>query len=122
MASTTFEAAKRCPKCDTPGEEVSRSPAKGGRPGTMVALVYCRNGQEDANGVVSGSCRWFNTAWPIQINPDGTVPIIDHTKTEKEYPGLLPDEQQERYLASVQRQLDMEQKPGAEVRNPHSER
>lgn len=32
-------------------------------------------------------CRWYNTGWPIQINPDGTVPDpIDNREREKSYP------------------------------------
>jgi hypothetical protein len=114
MASTTLEEAKKCARCSLPGEQVSESPAPtsaGLRPGTLVIMVYCRNEE----------CRWYNTGWPIQVNPDGSVPVIDHSQTEKNYQNLIPDEAQQRFIDSVQRQLDAETQPGgAEVRNPRA--
>ena len=89
----------------------------------MVAVIYCRNGEQDEHlGVKPGSCRWYNTAWPIQINPDGTVPIVDHSQGDKTYPGLLPAAEEQRMIDNVQKQLELEQQAGAEVRNPRSQR
>jgi len=79
------------------------------------------NGKQISPGLHDeGSCRWFNTAWPVQVNPDGSVPIVDHRGDEKLFTNLVPDEAQERMLAGLQKQYEAEQKPGAEVRNPRA--
>jgi hypothetical protein len=61
--SATWEEARRCSRCHESGE------SRGGkrptlRAGVFVVLVYCR----------TESCSWFDTAWPVQINEDGSIP------------------------------------------------
>lgn len=112
MSQTTYEEASRCPRCGKPGEVMSKQPAPNMPKGTKVHLVYCR----------TKGCRWENTAWPIQVNPDGSVPVIDHSRTEKEYPSAgLDTEIGERLVKSLEKQLEAETSPeGGEVRNPRS--
>jgi hypothetical protein len=73
----TLEEAKRCPKCEQPGEEgqlVSRE-ANGSR----NVQIWCRNKR----------CKWFNTAWTITIRSDGSVPDPqDHSGKAKQYVGF----------------------------------
>jgi hypothetical protein len=88
---TTFEQAKRCPKCDQPGDaSVHRGLPGGGR----VYTVMCRNEK----------CRWFDTGWAVQINPDGEV--YDRAKDQmggklKTYPAMTPGQ-----LAQGQRAIE----------------
>ena len=64
MEHPTFEAAKICPKCNRPGEVRKVAPAKNMKPGTQIHFVYC----------VTELCKWYNTPWTVQTNPDGSVP------------------------------------------------
>ena len=115
MADTTIDEASRCPRCKIPGEQVSDTPVKGSTlaPGTRVLLLYCRN----------DACRWYNTAWPVQVRPDGTVPIVEHNKNDKTYPGMMSDAESARIANAVSRQYQAETQPGgAEVINPNSRR
>lgn len=65
---TTYEEARRCPKCKEPGEEVADTPAPTGRGvtrGARLKHIQCRNTR----------CKWYNGApYLVQTNPDGTVP------------------------------------------------
>ncbi|MCA9340704.1 MAG: hypothetical protein KDA17_07340 [Candidatus Saccharibacteria bacterium] len=69
MSETTYEEACRCPKCKHPGEGRIKRPAPreaGLKHGTMIHQVYC----------VHELCPWYNTAWMIQVNADGSVNIM----------------------------------------------
>lgn len=78
-APKTFEDLKHCPKCDQPGEETKSIPAPGAPRGTTLKTIYCRN----------DLCKWFNTMWLVQVNPDGSVPgPTDHSKRPKLYTGF----------------------------------
>jgi hypothetical protein len=68
---TTFEEAKRCPKCKVPGAEVNQRP---GPLGSRVHSIECRNSR----------CRWYQTKWLVQIQSDGS--IQEATEHEKRYP------------------------------------
>jgi hypothetical protein len=37
---------------------------------------------------MNSNCRWFETGWVVQVNPDGTVP--ERKPGEKEFPKLTP--------------------------------
>jgi hypothetical protein len=95
-----------------PGEVVSKNPSTEKR-GVVIHMIYCR----------TEGCRWQDTSWIVQVNADGSIPPpIDHSKRPdtKNYPKLRgPDSEEERVLNAIQRQIDAETKPGAEVRNPH---
>lgn len=62
MSETTYEEAKRCPKCKTPGKEVSS------QPGAKRSTVYIIN-------CVNELCTWYDTGWQVQVMEDGTIPI-----------------------------------------------
>jgi hypothetical protein len=76
MTSTTFEDAKRCPKCETPGMVISKrmslhsSPVARAKP--TVYVIRC----------VNQLCAWFDTNWIVQVNPDGSIPAEGYSKTE----------------------------------------
>jgi hypothetical protein len=75
----TYEDRKRCPKCEQPGEETKSLPVRGLPKGTTVKTIYCRN----------KFCKWCDTCWMVQVNPDGSVPPpTDHTKSKKQYEGF----------------------------------
>ena len=115
LASGTvdYETATRCPRCDIPGQVVSKLPAPTGRPGTRVHVVYCRN----------DACVWGNTSWIVQVNRDGTIPVRAFGGI-KSYPDLpQTGDPTARAIATVARQLEAEtQAGGAEVSNPNSQR
>lgn len=58
---TTFEEAKRCPKCEQPGRETS---AHHGSYGSTMYVIECANKR----------CPWYNTSYIVQVNADGTIP------------------------------------------------
>lgn len=58
----TLEEAKRCPRCDKPGQV--GAPKDTLRPGTKVVVITCG----------TKGCVWEGTGWPVQINPDGSIP------------------------------------------------
>jgi hypothetical protein len=90
-----------------PGEKLSENVApKTMKPGTKLLMFICR----------TEGCQWEGTQWPVQVNPDGSVPVIDHSKTPKEYGALAPTGDEQRLIDSVQRQLAAETQPGAEVK------
>jgi hypothetical protein len=69
----TFDEANHCPKCNEPGEVGSKRPSA--KPGVSAIVCTCRNKR----------CKWFNTGWVIQINPNGTVPEArDRSQSDRE--------------------------------------
>jgi hypothetical protein len=104
---TTFETAKRCPKCEQPGEDVQTM--RGSRPGVLVHTIFCRN----------QVCIWLNTSWLVQVNEDGSVPEAYQQLGPKSFPKLSP-EAETRVQEALATQLKAETQPGAEVRNPRS--
>lgn len=72
---TTFEEARRCPKCETPGSEQS---SRRGPYGSKIHTIVCMNER----------CKWYNTTWVVQVHQDGTVQ--PPTKHDKSYP-KVPD-------------------------------
>lgn len=106
---TTFEQARRCPRCDELGEHVEsedRIVQRGPQRGSKLTKVYCRNDR----------CRWFNTAWTIQVRPDGTIPDANLFR-EKKFPEL--PKWGERSVRALEEQVRLETSPGAELNNPH---
>lgn len=84
MATTTFEEAKRCPKCDQTGELLStRGVADNeGRP-AKLHILRCQNER----------CSWFDTDWVVQQLHDGTVPVREgmERKTFPQVPGMTQE-------------------------------
>lgn len=107
--STTFEEAKKCPKCGLPGDDASQQPVQAARGKRAVAhVIYCRN----------RLCKWFDTSWIVQVNEDGSIPEEYAGMGPKKYPALS-QESQSRVEDAIRAQLDAETRPGgSEVRNP----
>lgn len=106
MTDTTLEEAKRCPKCNEPGEETGSKPLRTSETrGARLLDVFCRNSR----------CSWYNTPWVIQVNPDGTVPPPNMNR-EKRFPKLDPVVG-ERVIGNLERQLEAEQRGDAEIRS-----
>ena len=109
---TTFEEAKRCPKCGQPGEEGKWT--RGPR-GSKVWQIWCRR----------ELCPWYNTPWMVQVNPDGSVPPPqDHTHSPKVYEGFENhDEIAKQIMETLELQQKLEVDPDQskhEIRNPNS--
>lgn len=69
--AATWEEASRCPRCDQAGEAGVAQQSR--KPGVKVIPVFCRNEH----------CRWFDTSWLVQINPDGSIPDAAPTGTAR---------------------------------------
>jgi hypothetical protein len=97
---TTFEEARRCPKCGEPGSDVSQRP---GRYGSVMHTIICRNGR----------CRWFDQpGWLIQVRSDGTIPESDIH--DKSFP-KIPD-RTELVQADLEKLLELTRKKDGEIR------
>ena len=120
MSDTTYEEAKRCPKCGQPGEvgPIYAAPAPARLPrGTMIHVIYCRN----------TLCTWLDTAWNVQVNPDGSVPPPkNHRGEPKLYAGVKNhDTLADQIVRGMQEQLrrETERGPGGqayEIKTPYS--
>jgi hypothetical protein len=106
MTAPTFEEAKRCPRCDKPGEDrkqmvVLGKSFKGGK-APVAHTIYC----------VTELCPWYNTPWIVQVNGDGTIPPPqDHSRTQKEYVGDFgTPEEAKALIDSLRRQAASETK------------
>lgn len=77
MSTISLEEAQRCPRCSMPGEETQVMPHPE-RPRIKVHIVFCRNER----------CKWHNTSWVIQENPDGTIPV--RKAGQKEFVPMSP--------------------------------
>ena len=79
--ATTFEEAKQCPKCDTPGEAILyRKLEDGGK----LYTVFCRNAR----------CEWADTSWAVQVDREDQLyqrPAKVANK-DKRFPTLTPDQ------------------------------
>lgn len=103
MTETTYEEARRCSKCQQPGEKAGEERAHGVTPGAKLHKFVCMNER----------CVWYGQVCRlVQVNPDGTIPppIV---KRDKQYP-TIPDlsKQVNDRLAE---QLRLEQDGHAEV-------
>lgn len=78
MATTSVEDAKYCPKCGVAGREMGTKVLPELRRGSKVILFQCENPR----------CRWYESQWPVQVNPDGTVPLRPSKGAEKQFPEL----------------------------------
>jgi hypothetical protein len=64
----TIEEASKCSKCGLTGER--GAPQASAKPGVKVIVFTCRN----------KSCVWYDTGWPVQVNPDGSIPDPEDTR------------------------------------------
>lgn len=88
---TTYEEAKRCPRCEEPGQVIGQTH---GPRGSQIHQIQCRNSR----------CKWFNTAYVVQVNADGTIPDPVENR-RKDFPAL-PNRNQEQVDQAMQRLLD----------------
>jgi hypothetical protein len=112
--TASYEDATRCPKCGMPGHVRSKQPVLGRAKGTQLHLTFCEN----------EVCQWYDTSWPVQVNPDGTVPVFEHhDPRDKAYPKrMITDEATDKTIKALSRQLELEQggrANTAEIRNPY---
>ena len=108
---TTFEEAKRCPKCERPGREVGSRKAKNGRgqPCT-VHIIEC----------ATELCRWFGERYVVQVNDDGSIPsAYSSALSDKQYP-RVSQESVSRIEENILKQIEVETKSDGhgEIRNP----
>lgn len=87
MANATWADATKCPKCGLTGEHMVRETKQarlrdddgnrifGIAPGTKLHKIYCRNSR----------CKWFDTNWTVQVNPDNTIPEPDTHRRPRQY-------------------------------------
>lgn len=75
MPDSTYEEAKRCPRCSQPGVDVSN---RIGPRGVRIHTIICKNQR----------CKWYDTNYIIQVNADGTIPdpILERPKSYPELP------------------------------------
>jgi hypothetical protein len=106
MSDTTYEEAKRCPKCTKPGEE--RLTTKGAVRGSVVKHIYC----------VTEICPWYNTPWLVQVNADGSVPPpTNHAKSKKVYVGFEDhDRLAQQLIQAVEKDNEASTVRNAEIR------
>lgn len=107
---TSFEEAKRCPKCELPGEDMGATPKTSPNTGKPVKVhtIFCRN----------DVCKWFNTSWIVQVNDDGTIPEPYSQLGRKQFPAVS-EESATRIRENIEAQLRAETQGGAEIRNPN---
>lgn len=108
---TTMEEASRCPQCKEPGDDRIQRPVPGMR-GVMVHSIYC----------VNQRCDWYNTAWIVQVNADGSIPPpTDHRYGPKMYVGFENADREARDIrAMLEAQALLETKGHGELRNPNA--
>lgn len=108
----TYEETKICPKCGQTGEvrsQIAAPKEAGMKPGTTIHFIYC----------VTKLCRWYNTPWEVQVNPDGSVPAPrNHAlrKDQKIYHGFDDhDERANQIIAALKANSELETTGDAEL-------
>lgn len=102
---TTWEEARRCPRCKNPGVESEAegrrlTSAPGVTRGAQIHVIYCLNEH----------CRWYNTSWTVQTNPDGTIP--PPTTNRQKFFRPLPGVSEERINAYAEAMQRASEAPG----------
>ena len=92
MADSTYESAKRCPKCEEPGADIG---SVKGPHGSRLHTIQCKNKR----------CSWYETNYTVQVNADGTIPepTLDRPKS---FPALpkRSDEDVDRQMQQLYQQ------------------
>lgn len=72
MANGSYQEAIQCPRCGLTGKDDGKRSVDGGTRGAQLHIRRCMNPR----------CKWYDTTWTIQVNPDGTVPdpTLKHVK------------------------------------------
>lgn len=106
MTDSTYDEARRCPKCKELGDKTSEQSLRTSmQRGAKLHIFTCRNER----------CKWFETTWSVQVNPDGTIPPPTLHRDKNFRP--LPSGREQRVVEQLERQYQAEMNPGAEVRN-----
>jgi len=104
MTDTTYEEARRCPKCTFPGDLIKK---------TLAPQTATRGAQLHHFRCMNERCKWFEEICRIvQVNPDGSIPP-PLTKRDKQFPAV-PDLSKQ-VNESLERQLAAELSGGAEL-------
>lgn len=106
---TTLEEASRCPRCTTPGKPAGQK-LLGRESFTKGAIV--KSAKLLIFECVNERCKWYTTTWTVQVNSDGTIPPPS-TARRKQFTAL-PSEMEKRIVEALNRQSEVEVKPGAE--------
>lgn len=108
MTAPTFETARKCPKCDNPGEDRGTIPAP--IRGAKLHQIYC----------VTKLCPWYDTVYYVQVNQDGSIPAPkDHTGQPKLYGGFEDHDKRAKDLVeTLKRNAQAETKPGGAEISP----
>jgi len=94
VPDTTYEEAKRCPKCDKPGRDTG-------------ATRRVRNGLLHTIECVNERCKWYKQpGWQVQVNHDGTIP--QPTMDREKFFHKLPERSQESIDKQMQNILDQQ--------------
>lgn len=81
MSDTTYEEARRCPRCEQPGVELG---SRAGPHGSRIHTIQCKTTR----------CKWFNTNYTVQVNSDGSIPnpTLERPKNFPKLPDRSEDE------------------------------
>ena len=111
MAETTLEEAKRCPKCEQPGEQTNVLPAqKDQMRGTQNYEFQCRNER----------CKWYEEKYYVTLRPDGTIPDPYSSRNQTRLYPKRDFSREKDIVDALHRQVELEKRGGAEVRNPNA--
>lgn len=106
--TVTWDEARRCPRCEEVGVPGRQKPVPGRRGYTTITLT-CQNER----------CRWYQTGWTVQKNPDGSIPVTDHRdRTPKQFPrdpGVNWNQIQQRLHAEMEATERASRSGGAEL-------
>lgn len=97
MTDTTYDEARRCPRCNELGSDEG---SKSGPRGSRMHTIRCRNER----------CRWYNTTYIVQVNRDGSIPPPE-THRDKQF-RALPPRSDEAVELSNQALYQQQLKPG----------
>lgn len=72
---TTFDEARRCPRCEELGSDIG---GRSGPHGSTIHTIKC----------VNDRCQWFATTYIVQVMSDGSVakPTLDRDKSFPKIP------------------------------------
>jgi hypothetical protein len=116
--SASWEEARRCPGDGSPGEVVSKTPAKRGSglpPGTQFVTLQCKNNR----------CAYNETPYIVQIRPDGTIPDPTLQRDKSFVPLTVFDRDKGKtVIENLQEELELQRRASGgdayEIRNPYA--
>lgn len=97
----TLEELSHCPICGHAGEKGPvfnlMDPVTGKATGKKSHIFQCKN----------KLCRWFeNGSWQIQVNPDGTIPMLSPADTNPLNIPAAPSAYEQELAQKALRELD----------------